>query len=483
MIGSGRVMGHGRELPHAGELLAIEAIDQTGLIVTSEGAFVRIFKVTPPNPLLMSAPEQDKTAAGFQRLVSQLRTEESLQIYIDARPVNLTQLLADCRREVQASAGAGARASERRSDGAGAMAAVRGDGGVAAAARRPAGRRAGLLLRGRAVPPAPERRQGGAGLGSARPAADRRRWSGRCGRIAGRYASSWLTWTHCAQSSRPRACPPSCSTASRSRVCCGRGSTRPRPTTRRRRTTGNVEVLGELDAATDRDLARQAALRLREQIAQSSLDFRASHQHVVVDRDVEQTILVANTAGRTHMGWLHGAMLTRQPFTLQRVRPRARASPRAPTAQARLPPAVHDQSRRRAARTGARLRPLRPGARVPGAARRDGRRRAVQPVQGLDLPDAARPRTRTRTWRRSQKRSTSALSRSSPRATARSAAASSASTSCGPRACRSDATSTAGRASTPPTTPATWSRWSARTAGRRPGSRSRSPTRVAPSSC
>ena len=107
--------------------------------------------------------------------------------------------------------------------------------------------------------------------------------------------------------------------------------------------------------------------RLREQIAQSSLDFRGSHQHVVVDRDVEQTILVANTAGRTHMGWLHGAMLTRQPFTLSRVRARARASPRAPEAQARLPAAVHDQPRRRAARPGPRLRPLRAGARVPAS--------------------------------------------------------------------------------------------------------------------
>ena len=37
---------------------------------------------------------------------------------------------------------------------------------------------------------------------------------------------------------------------------------------------------------------------------------------MTVDRDVEQTIVVANTAGRTHMGWLHGAMLTRQPYTL-----------------------------------------------------------------------------------------------------------------------------------------------------------------------
>ena len=84
----------------------------------------------------------------------------------------------------------------------------------------------------------------------------------------------------------------------------------------RRAPSSTVEVLGELDAPSDRDVARQAAMRLKEQIAQSSLDFSASHQHVVVDHDVEQTILVHNTAGRTQMGWLHGAMLTRQPFTL-----------------------------------------------------------------------------------------------------------------------------------------------------------------------
>ena len=77
-----------------------------------------------------------------------------------------------------------------------------------------------------------------------------------------------------------------------------------------------VEVLGELDAPADRDLARHAALRLRDQIARSSLNFSKSHQHVTVDRDIEQTILIANTSGRTQMGWLHGAMLTRQPFTL-----------------------------------------------------------------------------------------------------------------------------------------------------------------------
>ncbi len=87
MITRKAVKGRDGELPAAGELLAVEAIDQTGLIVTSEGASVRILRVTPPNPLLMSAPEREKTAAADLAAASR----ETLQIYIDARPMNLTQ--------------------------------------------------------------------------------------------------------------------------------------------------------------------------------------------------------------------------------------------------------------------------------------------------------------------------------------------------------------------------------------------------------
>src|SRR3954454_19061863 len=97
--GFGDAVRGGTTLPAAGGLLAVEAIDRTGLIVTSEGALVRIFRVQPPNPLLMSAAEQARTAGAFQRLVGQLRAHETLQIYIDARPANLDELLPGCRRE------------------------------------------------------------------------------------------------------------------------------------------------------------------------------------------------------------------------------------------------------------------------------------------------------------------------------------------------------------------------------------------------
>jgi TraG P-loop domain len=316
MIDGDALMGRGRGLPHAGDLLAVEAIDRTGLIVTSEGALVRIFRVAPCNPLLMSAGEREKTAGAFARLVSQLGAEETVQIYIDARPVNLAELLADCRREVQASAGPVPTAAD-------------GDRLALARWRLYAGMEESLRLHADAqaavqvscyvvVPLVPRQSVARAALAWAkrsrlpnasleRPVSAHRRAAReqlahvdalRAELEAEGMATELLDGEQVALLVWARFNPTRSDDA------------------RRSASTGRVEVLGELDAAGDRDLARQAALRLREQIATSSLDFKSSHQHVVVDRDVEQTILIANTAGRTQMGWLHGAMLTRQPFTL-----------------------------------------------------------------------------------------------------------------------------------------------------------------------
>ena len=94
-----------KELRAAGELVAIEAIDQTGLVVTSEGAFVRVLGVTPPNPLILSQADREAVANGFCHLVGRLRPGQSLQFYVDARPVRLDEVLAGARREVEACAG------------------------------------------------------------------------------------------------------------------------------------------------------------------------------------------------------------------------------------------------------------------------------------------------------------------------------------------------------------------------------------------
>ena len=133
-----------------------------------------------------------------------------------------------------------------------------------------------------------------------------------------------------------------------------------------------------------------------------------------------------------------------------RVRARARAPPRAPAAEARLPPVVHDQPRRRVARPRAGLRSLRAGARVRGAARPARLRPADRAVPRLDLRDAPRPRTGPgprravgggRFLRRADR---------VRRATARSTPAPSASSSCGRARCRSAATCSRRSASTRP---------------------------------
>ncbi len=55
-------------------------------MVTSEGAFVRVLRVTPPNPLILSGEDREAVAAGFCQLIGRLRPGQSVQFYVEARP-------------------------------------------------------------------------------------------------------------------------------------------------------------------------------------------------------------------------------------------------------------------------------------------------------------------------------------------------------------------------------------------------------------
>ena len=317
MIAGRIAKGRAGGLPETGELAAVEAIDRTGLIVTSEGAFVRILRVTPPNPLLMSATEREKTAGAFGRLVSQLRSEETLQFYIDARPVNLGELLAGCRREVQACAGPAPASGQPARDPL-ALARWRLYAAMEESLRLHADDQAAIEVSAYVVVPfLPRQSVARAALAWAQ----RRRLPTapleRPLQAHRRAVREHLAHVDALRSELEAEGMPTGLLDGEEVVRLLWARFNPTKADKGRRApSAAVELLGELDAPSDRDAARQAAIRLKEQIAQSSLDFSASHQHVVVDHDVEQTILVANTAGRTQMGWLHGAMLTRQPFTL-----------------------------------------------------------------------------------------------------------------------------------------------------------------------
>ena len=300
----------------AGELLGVEAIDRTGLVVTSEGAFVRIVRVMPVNPLLMSGEEREKTAATFQRLISQLQSDERIQLVVEGRPVNLDELLSECRREVEACAGP-APSRETPSRDPLALSRWRLHAALEESLRLHADSQAAVEVNHYLVIPLlPRQHVARAALAYWRRGklptaplertltAHRRAVREHLGRIDALRAEleadgmptelldgeqvAHLLW------------------ASFNTTKADRG----------RRPVQLGELLGELDAPVEREEAIEAGARLKEAIAASSLDFDRDSQLAYVDRDACQTIAVATTAGRTTMGWLHSAMLTRQPFCL-----------------------------------------------------------------------------------------------------------------------------------------------------------------------
>ena len=306
------------QLREAGELLGVEAVDRTGLVVTSEGAFVRIFRVAPVNPLLMSGEEREKAAGTFQRLISQLHADERIQVVVEGRPVNLDEL----RRRVPARGrGVCGPAAEPR-DGARvirlALSRWRLHAALEESLRLHADSQAAVEVNHYLVVPfLPRQHVARAALAYWRRGklptaplertltAHRRAVREHLGRVdalrseleAEGMATELLDGEQVVRAAVVVLQPDAGRTGERAR-----------------RTAG--ELLGELDAPVEREEAIQAGVRLREAIAASSLDFDRDSHLAYVDRDAEQTIVVATTAGRTSMGWLHGAMLTRQPFTL-----------------------------------------------------------------------------------------------------------------------------------------------------------------------
>ena len=284
--------------------------------MTSEGAFVRIFRVAPVNPLLMSGEEREKAAGTFGRLISQLHADERIQVLVEGRPVNLEELLGDCRREVQVFAGpppgretatrdplalsrwrlyAALEESLRLHADSQAAVEVSHYLVVPFLPRQHVARAAMAYWRRGKLPSAPlersltaHRRAVREHLGRVDALRAELEAEGMATELLDGEQIVHLLWAHF----------------------------NPTKADRGRRPAQTGELLGELDAPVEREEAIQAGARLKEAIAAASLDFDRDSQLAYVDRDASQTVAVATTAGRTTMGWLHSAMLTRQPFCL-----------------------------------------------------------------------------------------------------------------------------------------------------------------------
>ncbi len=302
-------------LPEAGELLPVEAIDRTGLVITSEGALVRILHVTPPNPMILSPEGRQQVAGAYCQLVSRLKPGQNVQFYVQARPVDIGEVLTDCRKEVAAHAGP---APTRQRAARDPLARSRWQlyGAMETGLRAHAAENAAVKLDHYIVIPLlPESSLSLADFLPSRktPSATLERDLSAHRRL---IRQSYAQVDTLRAELEALSCP--------TRLLNGEEVvellwSRFNPTSadsRYRPSAAVTEILGELDAPVDMDDAARAAMRLRERIARSSLDFKRSKHFAEIEHDLEQTIYAATTADATYMGWLMSAMMPAVPHTM-----------------------------------------------------------------------------------------------------------------------------------------------------------------------
>ncbi len=93
-------------------LLGVAGIERDGLLVTDDGSLVRYLQVSPVNPLVLEPAEAERVAAAFAQVTARLADGQSLQLYAQAVPLELEELLAvqahRCARAAALAADSGA---------------------------------------------------------------------------------------------------------------------------------------------------------------------------------------------------------------------------------------------------------------------------------------------------------------------------------------------------------------------------------------
>ena len=317
----------------AGDLCAVEAIDREGLLVSSDGALVRVLRAAPKNPLVMSAVEREQIGRAFGQLTARLQAGQSLQFYVEATPVRLDALLAHSQTEAERAIRAlGPKTDGRRDAMRRLHAALR------ESLERHADEQAAVdvayyvvvpylpdknnRLQWRQLLPGGRRRLASAPLERTLDAHRRvaRESLHVTDQIRGDLEALDLS-THLLSGAEVldllwRRFNPTAADRTPDR----------RPGAREER----LEVVGELDAISDARDAAKAAQTLRELVTGSGIDL-PDQRHLRVDRDLEQALYVATLPDATEFGWLLDAMQVPRPFVLSvhvhaldRLRERAR---------------------------------------------------------------------------------------------------------------------------------------------------------------
>jgi hypothetical protein len=90
----------------AAALLGAAAIEPDGLLIRDDGSHVRYLEVTPVNPLVLEPAEAERVSAAFAQVAARLPDRQSLQLYVQATPLQLEEILAVETHRCEQAAGA-----------------------------------------------------------------------------------------------------------------------------------------------------------------------------------------------------------------------------------------------------------------------------------------------------------------------------------------------------------------------------------------
>ena len=303
-------------LCEAGDLCAVEAIDREGLVVTGEGALVRVLRAAPKNPLVMSPVERQQIGHTFGQLAGRLQAGQSIQFYVEAAPVRLDALLAQSQAEAE-------RAWSALPDDERGGALRRLHGALRESLERHADEQAAVDVAYYVVVPYLPDQNNRLDWRQLLPGARRRLGSAPLERSLHSHRRVARESLHLTDSVRGDLEALDLSTHllagpevldllwRRFNPTAADRTPDRRPGAREDR----LEVVGELDTITDARDAAKAAHALRELVAASGIDW-PDQRHLRVDRDLEQALYVATLPDATEFGWLLDAMQVPRPFTL-----------------------------------------------------------------------------------------------------------------------------------------------------------------------
>lgn len=310
---------------YAGDWLAVEHLGADGLVVRSDGAFVRYLEVSPTNPLVLSDAECVELSRAFGAVASRIPARMTATIHVQATPLPIDQLLSEVADHVDGHTENLQTQAQHANGNAAALtaraAALRafGDGEQASLAEH-AETQAAMEIRYYVIVPYMPGLPVRPGLDDLIPG--RRETSAPLTRTRDSHrqvAHKSLALTEAIRQDLEaldlavqRLDGPAVAQLLWRSFAPHQAVTTPQQGPR----LEALEVLGEVEDRHDHTQARHVAAQLRDMIATSPPDDTHSRRWIELDGGLEQTIYLSGPPEHTFYGWLLYAMQSTSPWTL-----------------------------------------------------------------------------------------------------------------------------------------------------------------------